>query len=209
MYLAITTRPDIFHCVTKLAQLNAYQHKEHEAAAKRVLRYLRGTVDLKLHYERTGVPIHCFVDADWAGDSTDRKSFTGWVLIATGAVFTWASKKQPMVAQSRTEAECAALSTAARGAAYVRKLINEMGFGSLQVVQTYGDNQSAQCLVKKNDTFHLRSKHIDIIIMLENCIRKKIIEINYVPTENMISYVLTKNLNRVKNEKCVKMMELH
>jgi len=48
---------------------------------------LKSATDLKLHYEPTGVPIHCFVDADWAGDS-------GWVLITAGAVFTWASKKE-------------------------------------------------------------------------------------------------------------------
>jgi len=51
---------------------------------------------------------------------------------------------EKMVAQSSTEAEYVALSTATREAAYVRKLINEMGFGNLQV-QIYGDNQSAQC----------------------------------------------------------------
>ncbi|XP_017872869.1 PREDICTED: uncharacterized mitochondrial protein AtMg00810-like [Drosophila arizonae] len=62
LYLALTTRPDIIHSVAKLAQRNADPHKEHEVAAKRVLRYLKGTSDLRLHYNKTGVPIHCFVD---------------------------------------------------------------------------------------------------------------------------------------------------
>lgn len=54
-------------------------------------------------------------------------------------------KKKTMVSQSSIDAEYVALSTAAREAAYVQKLINMMGFGSLEVVQIYGDNQSAQC----------------------------------------------------------------
>jgi len=121
-------------------------------------------------------------------------------LIAGGAVFTWASKKQSMVAQSSTEAKYVALLTAAREDAYVRKLINELGFGNLQV-QIYGDNQSAHCLVK-NYTYHSRSKHIDHYV--RELYKKKIIEIKYVPTENMISDVLIKNLNRVKHERCIR-----
>lgn len=68
MYLAITTRPDILHSVAKLAQRNVNPHSEHEAAAKRILRYLRRTADLKLHYRATGKTVHGYVDADWAND---------------------------------------------------------------------------------------------------------------------------------------------
>lgn len=45
MYLGITTRPDILHSVSKLAQRNINPHSEHMAAAKRILRCLRGTID--------------------------------------------------------------------------------------------------------------------------------------------------------------------
>ncbi|KAH8266446.1 hypothetical protein KR044_006732, partial [Drosophila immigrans] len=40
LYLAMTTRPDILDSTAKLAQRNADPHKEHEGAAKRILRYL-------------------------------------------------------------------------------------------------------------------------------------------------------------------------
>lgn len=116
MYLAITTRPDILHSVVKLAEQNADPHQEHEAAAKRILRYLRGTAELCLQYKKTGKPVYCFVDADWAEDSTDRKSFSGWTFIAAGAAILWESKKQGVVALSSTEAEYVALSMAAKEA---------------------------------------------------------------------------------------------
>ncbi|XP_070132587.1 uncharacterized protein [Drosophila bipectinata] len=161
LYLAMTTRPDIVHCVAKLAQKCSDPHKEHEVAAKRVLRYLRGTSSLKLHFDRTGVPVYCFVDADWAGDCSDRKSFSGWAFFLAGAAFSWESKKQSIIALSSTEAEYVALSTAAKEAAYVLKLISEMGFETAPTLMIYSDNQSAQCLAK-NASFHARSKHIDI-----------------------------------------------
>lgn len=84
MYLAITTRPDILHSVAKLAQRNVNPHGEHETAAKRILRYLRGTADMKLHYRATGKPVHGYVDADWANDAVDRKSYSGCVFICAG-----------------------------------------------------------------------------------------------------------------------------
>ncbi|XP_070133572.1 uncharacterized protein [Drosophila bipectinata] len=144
LYLAMTTRPDIVHCVAKLAQTCSDPHKEHEVAAKRVLRYLKGTSSLKLHFVRNGVPVHCFVDADWAGDCTDRKSFSGWAFFLAGAAFSWESKKQSIIALSSTEAEYVALSTAAKESAYVLKLISEMGFETAPTLMIYSDNQSAQ-----------------------------------------------------------------
>ncbi|TDG38077.1 hypothetical protein AWZ03_015501, partial [Drosophila navojoa] len=74
MYIALCTRPDILHSVCKLAQRNSNPHSEHLAAAKQVLRYLHNTADLALVYEKTGEMIAGYADADWAGDSTDRKS---------------------------------------------------------------------------------------------------------------------------------------
>ncbi|XP_017460774.1 PREDICTED: uncharacterized mitochondrial protein AtMg00810-like, partial [Rhagoletis zephyria] len=50
VYLAISTRPDIIHSVSKLAQRNTDPHIEHKTAAKHILRYLKGTAEFKLHY---------------------------------------------------------------------------------------------------------------------------------------------------------------
>ncbi|XP_068142548.1 uncharacterized protein [Drosophila tropicalis] len=130
LYLALTTRPDIIHSVAKLAQRNSDPHKEHEVAAKRVLRYLRGTSDVRLHYSKTGVPIHCFVDADWAGDCK-RSEVVHWLVIPycwSGGVMGIKEVKIWLPSVAR-EAEYVALSTAAKEVIYIRKLINEMGSG--------------------------------------------------------------------------------
>jgi len=129
-------------------------------------------------------------------------------LLGAGAAVSWESKKQSIVALNSTEAEYIALSTAAKEAVYIRKLVPEMGFGDVKTVQIYSDNQSWKCLVKY-PRFHARSKHIFIKYHhVRDKYNDKNVNINYVPTEDMIADVLTKNLSRIKNNKCIKLMGL-
>ena len=78
-------------------------------AAKRVLRYLKGSKDLELCYtkEAGDVKLYGSENADWAGDLDDRRSTTGcsFYLQKAGAAISWSSKKQPTAAISTSEAE--------------------------------------------------------------------------------------------------------
>lgn len=51
MYVAVFTRPDIAHAVSKLSQYSISFGKEHWVAAKRVLRFLKGSKAMKLEYK--------------------------------------------------------------------------------------------------------------------------------------------------------------
>ena len=62
MYLGVTTRPDIMHSVSKLAQRSRDPHVEHMTAAKHILRYLAGNINLKLFYRAGGNHIEGYVD---------------------------------------------------------------------------------------------------------------------------------------------------
>ena len=64
MYLAICTRPDISFAVSYLSQYNTCFNSSHWTAAKRVLRYLKGSSDLGMSYKKTGKPVEGYVDAD-------------------------------------------------------------------------------------------------------------------------------------------------
>jgi hypothetical protein len=46
----------------------------HLVAAKRILRYIRGTFDHGLHYTYGTISLSAFTDADWVGDPNDRRS---------------------------------------------------------------------------------------------------------------------------------------
>lgn len=131
MYLAVCTRPDVAFTVSYLSQFGSCFRTEHWAAAKRVLRYLRGTPDVGLRFHCTGRPLEGFVDADWANCPSDRKSYTGFAFTLAGCPISWESRKQRTVALSSTEAEYMALSDPAKEATYLRRLLTELGFAEL------------------------------------------------------------------------------
>jgi len=81
LYTAITTRPDIAQAVGIVSKFNSMPNEAHMTAVKRILRYLKGTMNLALKYQQSenGVLIG-YSDADWANDPDDRHS-TGWLKI--------------------------------------------------------------------------------------------------------------------------------
>jgi len=84
---------------------------------------------MKLHYMQCGQPFLGYVDADWAGDKVDRKSYTGYTYFLAGGPISWRSEKQRSVALSSTDAEYMAISSACKEAILMRRLINEIGCG--------------------------------------------------------------------------------
>ena len=85
----------------------------HLEAAKRVLRYVRGTLSHGIYFSHGPLTLIAFTDADWAGDPFDRKSTTGFMVFLGFNPISWSSKKQSTVSRSSTEAECHALATTA------------------------------------------------------------------------------------------------
>ena len=78
LYLSMWTRRDITYAVGNAAKFCSNPSKEHWTAVKRIMRYLKGTIDYGLCYDRSS-PGECvgYFDADWAGDLNDRKSTSG------------------------------------------------------------------------------------------------------------------------------------
>lgn len=210
MYIGISTRPDIMHSISKLAQFSVNPHEVHLSAAKHILRYLNNTINICLSFRKTGERLKAFADADWAGSCDERKSYTGYTFMLAGASIAWESHKQHTVALSSTEAEYMALSSAAKEAVYLRNFIIELGFNYFvnQPITIHGDNLSSHHLVK-NPVYHARSKHIDIRFhYIREVYKKKIIDLIYVPTNDNIADVFTKNLNKDKHMNFTKLLGL-
>jgi hypothetical protein len=71
---------------------------------KRILHYVRGTVQFEIHYSSEGTPLLVgFTDSYWAGDPNDRKSTTDYVFSLGSRPITWACKKQHSIALSSAE----------------------------------------------------------------------------------------------------------
>jgi hypothetical protein len=55
-------------------------HEIHWKTYKRILHYVRGTIQFEIHYSSRGTPLlFGFTDSDWADDTDDHKSTPGYV----------------------------------------------------------------------------------------------------------------------------------
>ena len=105
IYLTLT-RPDISYVVGVVSRYMSNPKKSHLDAVRRILRYVKGTINFGILYKKTNnCQVMGYCDADYAGDCGTRRSTTGYFFsLGTGAI-SWCSKKQPTVALSSTEAE--------------------------------------------------------------------------------------------------------
>ncbi|XP_019161015.1 PREDICTED: uncharacterized protein LOC109157618 [Ipomoea nil] len=79
-YLTIT-RPDLSYAVNRLCQFMHSPTVDHYGVLKRVLRYIKGTLECGLRLSpSTSTTIHAFSDSDWAGCPVDRKSTSGYAV---------------------------------------------------------------------------------------------------------------------------------
>ena len=90
LYLSTYTRPDIAFATAILACHMSAPLPIHWNAAKRLLRYLRGTKDFARHLRPDDLRVTAFADADWAGGS-NRRSVTGTLITLGGAPVLWRS----------------------------------------------------------------------------------------------------------------------
>jgi ribonuclease HI len=197
----VGTRPDICYAVGTVSQYNSNPGDPHWKAVKQIMRYLKGTKNYSLKYERDGNDVHAYTDADWAGDSDNRRSTTGYVFRLGNGAISWNSRRQPTVALSSTEAEYMALTEAAKEAIWLKKLLSKLGYYSLKnPFHIFSDNQGAIDL-GRNPIHHSRTKHIDIRHhFIREQIQAKEMEVEHCGTDEMIADVLTKGLAKQKHQ---------
>lgn len=197
LYAAINTRPDISASVNILAQRMEKPRELDLLEAKRVVKYLLGTKDIRLNFSGGAVEnfsFRAYSDANWAESKEDRKSNSGILCLMNGAPISWSSRKQGIVATSTTEAEFYAIAEAAKEMMWLRQLLIDMKVNIELPIHISSDNQSAIKMLE-NEKFSHRTKHIDVQYhFLKDMIRSKSISLSYVPTESNVADLLTKPL---------------
>ncbi len=126
MYVMLGTRPDITFAVSVVSRYASNPDSTHEKALKRIFRYLRGTIALKLTYQGALSELSGYTDADWAGDYGTRRSTSGYVFSLGSAAISWSSKRQTTVALSTCEAEYMGQTQAVKEAIWLERLLNDL-----------------------------------------------------------------------------------
>ena len=168
------------------------------------------------------VEVRAYADADWGGDTVDRKSTTGYMVRVHGCAISWQSKRQHTVALSTAEAEYMALSTCLQEVKWIHALLTEVGLRERARATTetaasdesidedapelhhhplqtilFTDNRAAKSLCSLEGNSHPRTKHIDMRHhFIREAVQSREVRIEWIPTGDQQADALTKALDR-------------
>ena len=192
-YLTIT-RPDLSLAVNYACQKMQAPTVGHFAALKRILRYLKGTLSHGLTFSPSSLQLQAYSDSDWARDSRDRKSTSGYCVFLGSNLISWCAKKQPTVARSSFEAEYRALAQASAELSWLTMLLVDLHIPPSCPPILWCDNISAISLAS-NPVFHARTKHIEVDYhFVREKVCAKSLVVRYVPTQLQLADIFTKPL---------------
>lgn len=199
-YLALHTRPDITFVTNLLAQFTSNPNEAHWSSVKHLLRYLKGTMTMGIHYIQSSnlsEDLVGWADADYATSLVTKKSTSGYVITLFGNPVCWSAKKQPVVAQSTTEAEFVAINRCAKQLRWLTNLILNLHI-KIKPPTLKNDNSGA-VIISKEAQLNENTKHIEIRFqyVLELVLKKQLI-VQQVSTNDMIADGLTKPLGFIK-----------
>ncbi|GAA0169316.1 transmembrane signal receptor [Lithospermum erythrorhizon] len=195
MYLT-NTRPDIMHATCLISRYMSNPTELHLQAAKRILRYLKGSMQLEIMYQKSNIKgeLLAYTDSDYAGDCDDRRSTSGYAFILNSGAVAWGSRKQPIVTLSTTEAEYVAATACACQLLWMRRVLKALKHEEKECIEIKSDNSSTIKL-SKNPVMHGRCKHIDVRYhFLRDMVKEGTITLSYCRSEDQVADVMTKAL---------------
>ena len=194
-YITIT-RPEICFSVNKACQFMQNPLDTHWKAVKRILRYLKGTLDDGILLVKSEMlTLTGFSDADWGNDLVDRRSTTGHCVYLGDNLVSWNSKKQHSVSRSSTESEYRSLASVAAEIIWIQTLLSELKIKLPAIPKVWCDNTSTISL-SANPVLHNRTKHmeIDLFFLREKVMANQLI-VGYVPSLDQVADIFTKPLS--------------
>jgi hypothetical protein len=208
MYLYQWTRPDLGFAVIFLSR---YLHKpgeKHLQAAKHVLRYLKGTLDLGIRYTRDLARLqtrdqklnvmYALSDSDFAGCKDTFRSTSGYMILMNGGVVAYYSGRQSIVALCTAMAETIALAKLVVKIKHMRALLFDLQCRQEQETMinstcVWVDNTATIAVATGKDFTHETVKHVTVKVQfLQECVQRKIILIEYIKTIKNIADIMTK-----------------
>ncbi|CAI7803196.1 unnamed protein product [Closterium sp. NIES-53] len=198
MYAMMCTRPDLAYPVSVLSRYVAPGRftSHYWSAAKRVLRYLKGTQDYVLTLGGSSpVRLEGYNDSSYADDQSDRRSFQGYCFTLGSGVVSWRSTRSSSVSLSTCEAELYAGTMAAQEARWLSFLLAELGYPQ-PAPTIWCDNESTIHLTK-DPVFHGRTKHIEVRhYFLRELVQREQLKAKHIASDCNLADLFTKSLVR-------------
>src|SRR5271163_1124758 len=102
MYAMVGTRLNLAYSLSILGKYSNAPDTFHLGIVKRLLGYVKGSINLKMHFRGSSDPstpliFSDYVDSDYT-NSEERKSTIGCCFFLQSNLIGWCSKKQPTVA---------------------------------------------------------------------------------------------------------------
>ena len=200
--LANCTRPDIAFSVNLLARHSAAPTVRHWTGIKHLLRYLQGTIDLGLFYERGAASkLIGYADAGYLSDPHRAKSQSGYVYTYGGTAISWKSVKQSLTATSSNHAELLAMHEASKECVWLRDVIYHIqtstGIQAEELEPTTIFEDNAACIaqlrggyIKGDKTKHISPKFFATHELQE----KKVVDIRQIRSCDNLGDLFTKSL---------------
>lgn len=194
MYLANGTGVDITYAVNRLCRYMSKPTERHFECLKRLLRYLKGTIDHSLVYTAGDSGLVSYADADFANDHQDSKSIAGTCTFLYDNLIDWSSRRQTSVAISTCEAETLATRNESCYILFMRGLLKEIGLEELTRAPTtiYTDSLSALLTLKDGGAFNRNCHYRIRINFLRDLVKREMIIVKHLPGEHMVADLLTK-----------------
>ena len=167
-FLSQCTRYDITYAVNQLARAMSKPSKPHMAAAKYLLRYVKGDMGLAITYKTGCFEMTGYCDASWKNNPDNGKSTSGYLFMLAGGPSSFKTALQNVTAQSTLEAELISMARASKEAVYISNMMAELGFGKLfESVPRFGGNTGA-LHIAGNSTYQLSHEtHRSAILLLD------------------------------------------
>ncbi|GJT90366.1 ribonuclease H-like domain-containing protein [Tanacetum coccineum] len=132
------TRPDISYAVQQVCLYMHDPREPHFSALKRILRYVRGTLDYGLQlFSSSTTNLVAYSDADWAGCPTTRRSTSGYCVFLGNNLL---SKRQPTLSRSSAEAEYRGVANAVAETCWLQNILRELHTPLSSATLVYCDN---------------------------------------------------------------------
>lgn len=189
------TRPDISYAVQQVCLYRHDPRDTHFHALKRILRYLRGTIDhaMQLHVSSTGQLI-AYTNVDWAGCPVIRRSTSSYCVFLCENLLSWSAKRQVTLSRSSAEAEYRGVANVVVETAWIQNLLCELHAPLSAATIIYCDNVSAVYL-STNPVQHQRTKHIEIDIhFAHDYVASGLVRVLHVPSRFQYADIFTKGL---------------